>query len=178
MKELIKASLRISKAIKWDTEIWFTEGNILDFSTLSNSATVAVIYLDVSDSISEGRNVVTCRLNDLKSWIKHNKNNVEVNGSKISLKVEGIYSFSFAKFREVKISRWEEPKPMEQIVPNGLKQISVEVRKGVFVDLLLDSKSGKHYTWNWELGIKYKGIEYSKAIEDSELVEFKAIGFT
>jgi hypothetical protein len=178
MEQLVKASLVISKAIKNNTEIWFTQGNVLDFSTLKNNATVAVIYLDVSDSVTEDRNVVISRVNDLKSWIRSNKDKVKVNGSKIHLTLNDIYSFAFAKFRAVKISRWEEPKGMEQIVPNGLKQKSIEVRQGVFKDLLHNEEDDTYWDWQWEFkrtGKRgaYKGVDFYDKVEGSDLVEFK-----
>lgn len=160
--ELIHKSLVITGAIKQSTNIWYTEGNTLDFSKATQDASVAVIYNEPSDTVKDGRNVVICLITDLKQWIREHRELVQVKNPLITIPEYLFYTFDFAKFRGFKLGEYEEPKPIERLEPNGMEIRPVEVRKGVFKDYWY--KDGEYYDIEWGRGWTKDGVTSYKAV--------------
>tara|TARA_R110000851_G_scaffold304527_1_gene462378 strand:- start:207 stop:761 length:555 start_codon:yes stop_codon:yes gene_type:complete len=182
MKALIQASLAMSKAIKFDTDIWLTEVNdhVVDLY-FDEAKEIAVIHVN-SEVIAQypelDFNVVICRLSSLKTHLKKRIDVFSIKGSRVSVMVEDLVNWKyFAKFRTVKVGYYEEDKGMEQIVPSTLKQRSIEINKGVFKDVQFDESTGKYFDFEWEhisTGKRgaFKNVEFHDAV-GSDLVEYE-----
>tara|TARA_R100000951_G_C2653740_1_gene185544 strand:- start:55542 stop:56087 length:546 start_codon:yes stop_codon:yes gene_type:complete len=175
VQKLLHKSLIISKAIKDDTVLFFIEVDFkskyisIDFSKKDEKANVISLY--------DMEMCLVFKLESVKTWCRDNRSSIKVNGSVITFDVMDVMQWRFTKKRLVKIGYWEEPKPMERLVPNTDMRVKpVQCSDGKFRDFWYSESKNKWYKLKLEKEFKRntkntKKTQYSNAIVPHEYIE-------
>lgn len=177
-KKLVQSGCVISRAIRSQENNWYVQLDSntisIDFSTCPKEAVTLTIFLERYAESENVNNTLILHLDSLKSWIKSNRDKVEVNGSVITLNSSDINSFKFLKKRNLVIvdDNWGKNDGMKPIeVDNRFKVKPVfDTKKKVFIDYFYNESEDKYYDLVYEKE-KFSRFGYKNAKVPNEYVE-------